>query len=162
MKKTVTAIITMATLASTAVYANPTERDIRVEAEIVSLMDITKADDSKINKIKLVYDTFENNGTYSHAEMVKIKTRKHAGDNLKMSLVAPVVLSEPDNNKEFTDVEVSFGGQKLVETANTHQLIAFAGSELSAELKVTAKEPHDAVGGEKYSGVIQLRLEPSA
>ncbi|WP_038926826.1 CS1 type fimbrial major subunit, partial [Yersinia pestis] len=35
-------------------------------------------------------------------------------------------------------------------------------SELNAELKVSAKEPNNAVGGEKYSGVIQLRLEPSA
>ncbi|WP_038891102.1 CS1 type fimbrial major subunit, partial [Yersinia pestis] len=51
MKKTVIAIITMATLTSTAAYANTIEKDIRVEAEIISLMDVKRADDSNINKI---------------------------------------------------------------------------------------------------------------
>lgn len=71
MKKTVIAIITMATLTSTAAYANTIEKDIRVEAEIISLMDVKRADDSNINKIKLTYDTVTNDGTYSHSEALK-------------------------------------------------------------------------------------------
>ncbi|WP_038910007.1 CS1 type fimbrial major subunit [Yersinia pestis] len=162
MKKTVIAIITMATLTSTAAYANTIEKDIRVEAEIISLMDVKRADDSNINKIKLTYDTVTNDGTYSHSEAIKVKARKQLGDKLKVSLAAPVILSEPNNNKEFTHVEVLLDGKKLLEPADTRDLIAFHGSELNAELKVSAKEPNNAVGGEKYSGVIQLRLEPSA
>ncbi|AHM76247.2 CS1 type fimbrial major subunit [Yersinia hibernica] len=164
MKKTLLSIVTMAALvSSTAVYAQPLEKNIQVEAEIHSVVSMNKADGTPLDKIKLNYDVQNNDGTYTHTENIKIKSA--TANKIKVSTAENFLLSDKNGNGGFTNHKVMLGGKEILYIGalnatgmGTANFGLDANHEADLDLVISAKQIENPPAG-IYSGIVKLVIE---
>lgn len=162
MKKTLLSIITMATLASSTVYAQPVNKDISVTAEINGLITMKKANGDDLREIALDYDNIKNDGTYVYSQNIKIVS--NTGSKVKINLRSPLVIESDGSGfgglaKEFEDTVVKLGNTELKLTAKSFTLV---NNEVDRSLSISAKKPATALSGEVYTGTLELVIEDEA
>lgn len=159
MKKTLLSMMAMTVLlsATSVSAAGPVNKDIAVEAKIVDVIKLTKANGTKLDNIKLDYNYTENDGSYTNTTGIKIIVT-NADPKVKIKLAEDFKLVDSsDNTKEFTDYSVTLDGEDITIVDKSFNL---AAKELDADLTITAKQPAGATG--TYSGILKLILESDA
>lgn len=158
MKKTLLSIISMAALLSvTTTHAAPFEKNITVEAKIIAVIKLTKANGTKLDNIKLDYDYTKNDGSYTNTTGIKIIVT-NADPKVKIKLAEDFKLVDStDNTKEFTDHSVTLNGDDITTGDGSFNL---AAKQFAGDLTITAKQPAVAAG--TYSGTLKLVLESEA
>ena len=159
MKKTLLSIMTMAALlsATSVSAAGPVSKDITVEAKITEVITLTKANNSRLDNIKLTYDVDKNDGSYTNSTDIKIMVT-NSDPKVNIKLAEEFKLIDSSGLKKFTDHSVTLGGQKIT-TANTNFDLE-GNQSFSGSLIINAKQPVGAVG--TYSGTLKLVLESEA
>ncbi|ELI8099173.1 TPA: hypothetical protein PXN07_002262 [Yersinia enterocolitica] len=160
MKKTLLSIMTMAILASGSASAAAVEKDITVEAKIITAIKVSKDNGRALDSVKMVYDPIKNDGHFSHVE--KIKLSSIGGTKIKVSLREAFEMNDANNTKKFTDYKIDIDGEELTHTGGTKTFVLANNKEFSGDLKIQAKQPVGAVDGDVYSGVLKLALEAEA
>lgn len=158
MKKTLLSIMTMAALvSSTTATAVGETKEITVSAEIPHEITMKKSNGEDIKKIELVPDN-NSSATYGATESILIGSH---GQDVKVNLVEDFELtSATDSSNSFTDLKVTMDGTEL---ATTPQKIEGSSSNnIAMQLIIVGKAPSTSKGGEKYTGVLKLNLEPDA
>ncbi|HDL7751087.1 TPA: fimbrial assembly protein [Yersinia enterocolitica] len=158
MKKTLLSMMTMAILASGSAYAVTTvEQEIIVEAEIAPLISLTKSSGTPLSQTnKLDYDIATNNGIHSLTLPIKIAVNDNTS-KVNVRLVKEFTLEHVSNGKLFSDSKVFLDGRELSHVND--RIYNLAAFELNADLKISAKQPAGAVGGEQYSGIAHIMIE---
>ena len=159
MKKTLLSVITMAILVSGSANAEPVEKDIAVEAKIVTAIKVSKDNGRTLDSIKMAYDTIKNDGHFSHSE--KIKFASVGGTKIKVSLREAFEMNDTSNTKKFTDYKIDIDGQEL-KHASGEQFFDLVNKEYSGDLNIQAKQPKNAADGEVYNGVLKFAIEAEA
>ncbi|MGT3206064.1 CS1 type fimbrial major subunit [Yersinia enterocolitica] len=159
MKKTLLSIMTMAILASGSASAAPVEKDIAVEAKVVTAIKVSKDNGRALDSIKMTYDAVKNDGHFENIE--KIKFASIGGTKIKVSLREAFEMNDNSNTKKFTDYKIDIGGEELI-YGGAEKSFDLVNQEFSGDLKIQAKQPADAVDGEVYNGVLKLAVEAEA
>ncbi|AJJ23366.1 CS1 type fimbrial major subunit [Yersinia enterocolitica] len=158
MKKTLLSIVTIAILASSSANAAPVEKDIAIEAKIVSAIKLTKNSGRALDAIKMTYDPVKNDGHFTHTEQIKFTSL--GGTKIKVSLREAFAMLN-SNNKTFTDYKVNIEGKEL-KNGSAAEFFDLTNTDFSGSLNISAKQPIDAVDGEIYTGVLKLSIEAEA
>lgn len=155
MKKTLLSIMTMAALVNSATATAAVEtKNITVNAEIPHEITMKKSNGEDIKKIELVPD---NNSPTTYGAKESIVIASH-GQDVKINLIEDFKLvSTTESGNSFTDLTVTMDGTEL---ATTPQKIGNKVSNIAKELTIVGKAPSTSKGGEKYTGVLKLNLEP--
>ena len=159
MKKTLLSIMTMAILASGSANAVPVDKDIIVEAKVVTAIKVTKDNGHVLDTVKMKYDPVQNDGNFTYTE--KIKFASIGGTKIKISLREAFEMNDTSNTKKFTDYKIDIDGDELTHTGGV-KTFGLTNQKFSGDLNINAKQPADAADGEVYNGVLKLALEAEA
>lgn len=152
--------MTMTILASGIANASPIEKDIAVEAKIVTAIKVSKENGRPLDSIKMAYDTTKNDGNFNHIE--KIKFVSIGGTKIKVSLREAFELNDNGNTKKFTDYKVDIDGQELTHNGGEKTFNLMNNKDFSGDLTIQAKQPGNAADGEVYNGILKLAIEAEA
>ncbi|HDL7733205.1 CS1 type fimbrial major subunit [Yersinia enterocolitica] len=158
MKKTLLSIVTIAILASSSANAAPVEKDIAIEATVVSVIKLTKDSGSELDTIKMAYDPVKNDGHFTHTEQIKFTSL--GGTKIKVSLSQPLLMNGPQG-KTFSDYKIEIANQEVT-FMGPPKIFNLVGNDFSGDLNVSAKQPKNASDGEVYKGVLKLSIEAEA
>ncbi|AHM76249.1 CS1 type fimbrial major subunit [Yersinia hibernica] len=138
-------------------YAQPLKKEIKVNAEILASLYLTKCNGTPLDNVKLKYDL--NSDVYTHTECIKITAL--GADSVNVYLSDRFILKNK-NGAEFIDHEVLIDNQSLVEIPSDtgdYTPINLSNGETYVELKINAAPPKRTLAGDIYSGTAKLVIE---
>ncbi|CNF03512.1 CS1 type fimbrial major subunit [Yersinia nurmii] len=161
MKKLTLSAVMFATLTSFAAYADYSQQDINIDAEITDVVSLVDSHNAKLGSMTLTRDLHDSQ-LYSSAQTVQLKTTNPGDVGVNIYLErAPTLIANAGNlnEKAFTALSVSLDAQELEVGLGG---AATFNKDVDFNLVVSATVPNNASTGERYTGIIPLMLESAA
>ncbi|MGE4801162.1 CS1 type fimbrial major subunit [Yersinia hibernica] len=138
-------------------YAQPLKKEIKVNAEILDSLYLTKCNGTPFDNAKLKYDL--KSDVYTHTECIKITA---LGANSVNIYLSDKFILKNKNGAKFIDHEILIDDKLLIEIPyNTvdYTPIDLSRGETYVELKINAAPPKRTLAGDIYSGTAKLVIE---
>lgn len=163
MKKLTLSALMFAALTSFTAYADYTQQNIDIDAEITDFVSLVDSRNAKLSSITLTRNLNDyNNPVYSSTQTVQLRSANPADTRVSIYLESePTLIANEgaQNEKRFTDLRVNLDGLEL--EVGVGQATIF-NKDVDLDLIVNATVPQNAATGERYTGVIPLMLESAA